>query len=310
MTDSKLAVSVDVEDWYHVPAVTGSSFSTFEDVSEFFDEWDGEYDYLTQSTYRTLELLDDLGITATFFVVADVVDNYPGLVEEIADRGHEIGCHGLHHECAIDPDTKKPRFGRNEYRERIDEAKTKLERATNQEVVGFRAPGAYIGGWVLDVLEDLGFEYDSSVSRNSLYNKTDTSLEGVSTKPYAPKRNSLVPTNNRQFFELPWPYYKTPFGRIPTAGGPLIRFFGRRVIQAGIKQSLQRGDTVFYFHPIEIARRSFPSIGNTRRRPAYWLFTGEIAERRIRTLLKNFEGDTLTNCKKNAKRWVGNKYEM
>ena len=39
---------------------------------------------------------------ATFFVVADVVDHYPGLVESIVERGHEIGCHGLHHACKID----------------------------------------------------------------------------------------------------------------------------------------------------------------------------------------------------------------
>ena len=44
-------------------------------------------------------MLDEYDINATFFVVADVVDHYPGLVEEIADRGHEIGCHGLHHAC-------------------------------------------------------------------------------------------------------------------------------------------------------------------------------------------------------------------
>ena len=55
-----------------------------------------------------LDLLDEYDIKATFFVVADVVDNYPGLVESIVERGHEIGCHGLHHACKIDPKTKKP----------------------------------------------------------------------------------------------------------------------------------------------------------------------------------------------------------
>jgi len=45
---------------------------------------------------RVLDMLDEYEVTATFFVVADVVDHYPGLVESIVDRGHEIGCHGLH----------------------------------------------------------------------------------------------------------------------------------------------------------------------------------------------------------------------
>ena len=44
-------------------------------------------------------MLDEFAITATFFVVADVVEHYPGLVESIVERGHEIGCHGLHHAC-------------------------------------------------------------------------------------------------------------------------------------------------------------------------------------------------------------------
>ena len=50
----------------------------------------------------------EFDIKAAFFVVADVVDHYPGLVESIVERGHEIGCHGLHHACKIDPKTKEP----------------------------------------------------------------------------------------------------------------------------------------------------------------------------------------------------------
>ena len=46
-----------------------------------------------------LDLLDEFDVTATFFVVADVVEHYPELVESIVERGHEIGCHGLHHAC-------------------------------------------------------------------------------------------------------------------------------------------------------------------------------------------------------------------
>jgi len=41
-------------------------------------------------------MLDEYEVTATFFVVADVVEHYPGLVESIVERGHEIGSHGLH----------------------------------------------------------------------------------------------------------------------------------------------------------------------------------------------------------------------
>jgi len=97
-----LSITVDIEDWYHIPSVTGSPFSVYKDVNEFFEGWTGRrYDYLSlrKPTKRVLDMLDEFDVTATFFVVADVVDHYPGLVEEIVERGHEIGCHGLHHAC-------------------------------------------------------------------------------------------------------------------------------------------------------------------------------------------------------------------
>ena len=296
MTDGRLAVTVDVEDWYHVPAVTGSSFSEYNDVGEFLSEWNEEYDYLTEPTHRTLDLLDTLGITATFFIVADVVDHYPGLVKSIADRGHEIGCHGLHHECTIDPNTKEPRFSHEEYADHLLRAKQKLEAASGKKVSGYRAPAAYVAGWVIDVLEEVGFDYDSSVSQNSLYNKTDQELDEIKTTPYTPKRGTLTPGGDRDIIEIPWPYLDVNIAKIPAAGGPLIRLFGRRIIQAGIEQSLRRGDSVFYFHPVDIARQSFPSVGNTRRRPAYWLFKGKRTEARIKTLLSGLSSSRLTTC--------------
>ncbi len=52
------------------------------------------------------------------------------------------------------------------------------EDASGQKVIGYRAPNAYIAGWMVDALEDLGFRYDSSVCVNSFYNKTDSQLKG------------------------------------------------------------------------------------------------------------------------------------
>jgi len=107
---SALSITVDIEDWYHVPSVTGSPFSVYKDVDEFFDKWKGRYGYLTlrEPTRRVQDMLDEFEVKATFFVVADVVDHYPGLVESIVERGHEVGCHGLHQKLsfvnAIDTD--------------------------------------------------------------------------------------------------------------------------------------------------------------------------------------------------------------
>jgi hypothetical protein len=43
-----LSITIDIEDWYHIPSVAGSPFSVYKDVDEFFDKWTGRrYDYLT-----------------------------------------------------------------------------------------------------------------------------------------------------------------------------------------------------------------------------------------------------------------------
>ncbi len=295
MEKNRLAISVDIEDWYHIPAVTGSSFSEFSDVEEFYENWDGEYDFLTAPTHRTLEILEEMNIKATFFIVAEIVNHYPGLVEEIASKGHEVACHGLNHECVIDPKTKEPRIKREKFKNQVSKAKRILEEASEQEVNGYRAPNGYVAGWMLDILEEVGFNYDSSVARCSLYNKTDQDLNKIGTGPYIPKKGKLDPGGDRDFVEIPWPFWEIGPIRLPTAGGPLVRFLGRRIIGAGLKQSLKRDDSMFYFHPIDISRKKFPKIGNMKKRPRYWIFKGEVAEKRIKNLLKTFE-DYLATC--------------
>lgn len=44
-----------------------------------------------------LDKLDELGIKATFFCVADNVKKYPDIFEEIKRRGHQVGNHTYHH---------------------------------------------------------------------------------------------------------------------------------------------------------------------------------------------------------------------
>jgi len=283
----KLFVTIDVEDWYHIPSVCGSPFSVYKDVNEFFEKWKGRYDYLSEPTKRVLELLDEFNITATFFVVADVVENYPGLVELIAEKGHEIACHGLHHSLKIHPKTKKPLMSIDEFKRRTLKAKKMVEKACGDRVIGYRAPGAYVAGWMLDALEDLGFKYDSSVCVNSIYNKTDSSLRGVQTYPYYPKKGSLEPGEKRNFVEFPWTYYEILGFKFPTSGGPMLRFLGGRIILIGLKHSLKRGHTVFYFHPIDVSREKFPKIG--RGRPFYWFIKGEIVEKRLKFILSNLK---------------------
>lgn len=283
MERTQLSVTIDIEDWYHIPSVCSSPFSVYRDVEEFFEKWGTGYDYLTEPTAKVLNLLDEYRVEATFFVVGDVVKRYPGLVESIVERGHEIGCHGLYHACKIHPKTKMPLISPEEFNERTLRARDMLEKICREKVIGYRAPNALVGGWMLDNLERLGFKYDSSVSVNSFYNKTDSNLSGVSSIPYYPKRNCLDAGCERDFVEFPWSYYNVGGFGLPTGGGPMLRFLNSGLMLKGLKQSLKRGHTVLYFHPIDISNSKFPGIG--KGRPLYWLFKGDMVEKRIRHIL-------------------------
>ena len=48
-------------------------------------------------TVRTLDLLDELDMRATFFVLGIQMRSHPDIVTEIAARGHEVACHGFEH---------------------------------------------------------------------------------------------------------------------------------------------------------------------------------------------------------------------
>lgn len=279
-----ISITIDIEDWYHIPSVCGSPFSVYENVDEFYRKWTGRYDYLTKPTHNVLELLNQFDVQATFFVVANVIDRYPGLVESIAEQGHEIACHGLTHACKIDPTTKQPLMSLDVFERNTQVAKRLLEKESGEAILGYRAPNALVAGWMIDSLKRLNFSYDSSVCVNSFYNKSDSTLQNVSSYPYNPQTGGLEPGGPGSFIEFPWAYWDLLGKKIPTSGGPMLRFLGSHIILKGLQQSLTRGNTIFYFHPLDIAREKFPNVG--KNRPFYWAIKGKVVEKRIMHIIQ------------------------
>jgi len=289
---NSIALTIDIEDWYHTPAVSGSDFSVYKNTDEFMQQWKSKYDFLTEPTFRILKILNDLNLTATFFIVADIITYYPSLVDEILKGGHEIACHGLHHALKINSKTKKPLFTSTEFEDRTGQAKEMLEKHTGKKVTGYRAPGAYFGQWMFESLIDLGFEYDSSISSNSFYNKTDFKTAGLSSSPYRVYNSA----GNRSLIEIPWSFIKIGKVKFPTGGGPFLRFFPTTYTIAGLRDSLKRGDCLFYFHPIDISKEKLPGLASDNsRRPFYYSTSGLKTENKIKKILSVFEGKW-TNC--------------
>jgi hypothetical protein len=102
---------------------------------------------------RLVDLLDAHGATATFFVVAELVDLVAAVLP--ADGPHEVGSHGLTHRVLtrLEPD---------EVRREVEESKRRLEGA-GYTVDGFRAPYFARPAGLGAVLADAGYRYDASV---------------------------------------------------------------------------------------------------------------------------------------------------
>ena len=288
----KLLVSIDVEDWYHGPTVISSSDPTrsLETVLQSSKDIERSFSYIDEC----LSILSSAQVKATFFWVAEFAKRYPEIVKRVAAENHEIACHGLSHYSKYNPRLGKDTFTPKEFKERTQRARSILEDITGKKVIGYRAPNAYISGTIFDSLEELGFLYDSSVSVNSVYNKTSSKLAGVSTAPYYPLKGELCAGNRqRSLIEFPWSYYQIGNFKFPTSGGPFLRVFGSGIISKGLEQSLSRGHTTFYFHPTDICRESMP-MKFSFKRPFLWSTNGKRVERDIRTVLSRFQNCTST----------------
>ena len=68
----------------------------------------------------------------------------------------------------------------------------------------------------------------------------------------------------------------------------------KHILYAALKQSLQRSDTTFYFHPIDISSEMLPDIIMTKRKK-FWRNKGVKAFRKMEYLLAKFEGK-FTTC--------------
>ena len=152
------ALTVDVEDYFHPNAMDGVVPPS---------QWDAMPHRVEANTRRMLDLLDECGVHATFFVLGWVAERWPQLISDIERRGHEVACHGFAHRLVY-------QLGREPFRDDVLRARSVLEDIVGHRIAGFRAASYSIVDstlWALDVLIDLGFTYDSSIFpiRHDLY---------------------------------------------------------------------------------------------------------------------------------------------
>jgi polysaccharide deacetylase family protein (PEP-CTERM system associated) len=195
---------------------------------------------MEQTTRRLLDVLDEAGAKATFFVLGEIARNRPRLVWDIAEAGHEVASHGWDHR-------RVHRLSPAEFLDDVRSSRDALEQASGGPVIGYRAPTFSVGrrtGWAIDVLAEAGYQYDSSVFpvRHDRY--------GV---PDAPRTPFVAEGESAHLIELPPATCRALGQNLPVAGGGYFRLFPPAVMESGLRQ-LARTDPavgVLYFHPWE-----------------------------------------------------------
>ncbi len=229
----KNAMTIDVEDYFHVSAFASSIAST---------QWDSYACRVEANTGKLLGMFSDGGIKATFFVLGWVAERYPALVRSIAAQGHEIACHGYSHRLVYDQSPE-------EFREETHRSKRVLEDLAQTPVLGYRAASYSITAkslWALDILAELGFAYDSSIFpvRHDRYG-----IPGGSRQPYR-----LRTPAGGELIEFPLTTVELGRYRLPVSGGGYFRlfpYFLTRLALASVNGREQR-PFIFYLHPWEV----------------------------------------------------------
>ncbi|MCL5077482.1 MAG: polysaccharide deacetylase family protein [Actinobacteria bacterium] len=102
-----------------------------------------------KSTPLFLDLLDELGIKATFFMLGSMAEKSPGLVVEVRDRGHEIALHGYHHNNLL---FRTPKFTRED----INKGYDILAEITDQAPHFYRPPYGVLNSQAIVTSQKLG----------------------------------------------------------------------------------------------------------------------------------------------------------
>ncbi|PWB67851.1 polysaccharide deacetylase family protein [candidate division GN15 bacterium] len=225
-------LTVDLEEWY-VVEILQNRFS--------FEEWPGLNSTLQRNVRRLLTVFDQHQVRATWFVLGWCAERLPALIDEIAERGHEIACHSFAHK-------RVDSMSEELFRADTTRAIKAIENATGVKPRGYRAPSWSINencSWAFRVLSELGFQYDSSIFpiKHDLYGM-----------PSAPRRMfKMTFEDGRTLWEVPSVPFRLLGFNLPMAGGGYLRhspyWYTKMMIRLLNGQNLP---AMVYMHPWEL----------------------------------------------------------
>jgi len=232
-------LGIDFEDWYH-PELIQKSLTTEKKIPSVINGLE-----------KILNLLEKHDTLATFFMVGELLEYKPDLIDKILSSGHEIGFHTMTHKKL---DSMTP-----------DEFSNELEifsKITNHKSKGFRAPTFslnYSSSWAIDILKKYGYLYDSSIvpAKTSMYGFSNADI-----KPFKISSDSLEKNSpNGQLLEFP--LLTTTFfsKKIPAGGGFFLRTLPLSVIKNAIRKNESNEiPATFYVHSWELTPEFMPKV--------------------------------------------------
>lgn len=232
-------LGIDFEEWFHI-----------ELIQHHLNPDKPKTLSVINSIDKILAWLQKNDTYATFFMVGELLNAKPELLDKILEAGHEIGFHTMHH----------TRLDSSLYNQEILESELKeFDSITSHRSHGFRAPSfslSSLTAWAVDVLVKNNYTYDSSVM------PVKTRLYGVPNaecKPYRIASASIERDNpNGKLVEFPLLTTKILGRTIPAAGGFYLRFLPLRIIERAIHNS--NHPIAFYIHSWELVPEFMPKV--------------------------------------------------
>jgi len=222
------ALTVDLEDWYHICGVEKYSDPSI---------WDKYDKRVSRNTDKILSILMANGCKATFFVLGYIAEMNPALIKKIFDEGHEIAIHGYYHRRVFD-------MTRVEFENDIRRSIDVVRGITGAPVLGFRAPEWSVRKdtfWVYDVMGRLGLKYDSST--------VPLTRMGERNFKKFPHR---IETPSGPVVEFPLTTFRCFWENMPFTGGLPLRISPYWFVLESIRKINRLGrPAMVYIHPWE-----------------------------------------------------------
>lgn len=222
------ALTIDVEDWFHI---------LDSDSVPAIDNWAGLPSYVEGNTARVLDLLSAANVKATFFWLGWIAERHKSLVRRCAQEGHEIASHGYAHLLPW-------KVGEGRFCADIIRAKEVIEDISGKEVMGFRAAGFGITEaepWAFDAIRKAGYLYDASVFPGH------HGHGGLAAAPLIP---NFIETKYGSLFEIPVSIVELLGRRASLFGGGYLRLAPQAMIKWGAARLQAEGrPLVVYVHP-------------------------------------------------------------